>query len=159
MEPTSGSQCIDIRVENLTPTEVMESMRRMMRKTYLALWGIAYAIVLLVALVKQSFNLFVWFGPAIILILLALAYEYTGRKNFEPMKYGETILDYRFTPAGFRLTVGEQTVEFPWETTKVVKTRHDYLIYSDPRNSSVLPKRCLTPETEEKILCWAKGKE
>ena len=93
-----------------------------------------------------------------LLILLALAYEFSGRKNYGPMKYDEAVLDYTFTPEGYSLTVGEQTATFPWEQATLRRTRSDFLLYSDKKNSSVLPKRCLTEEQTRQILAWAAGK-
>lgn len=156
-ETPNGSQCLKIRVEHLTPSEVMQCIRRMMLKTYLILWVVTYAVVILTAFIQKEFNVFVWAGPAVILILLALAYEYSCRKNYGPLKYDEAVLDYEFTPKGFRLTIGDGSAEFLWENTKVVKTRSNYLLYTDSRNSSVLPKRCLTEEETWTILAWAKG--
>lgn len=148
-----------VRVEHLTPSEVMQSMRRMMRKTYLILWAAVYAIVLAVALVRQHFSIFTWVSPAVILILLAGAYEFSGRKNFGPMKYGEAVLDYTFTPQGYSLTVGEQTASFSWAQAKLRRTRSDFLLYSDKNNCSVLPKRCLTPEETQALLSWSNPKD
>jgi hypothetical protein len=151
----SGSLHISVRVENLTPREVMESLRRMMRKTYLILWAIVYAVVLLVALVQKAATVYTILGPAVILILLALAYEYQGRKSFGAMGYGEAVMDYELTPKGYRLTMGENSVEFSWKTARLAETRSDFLLYSDQKNSSVLPKRCLTEEEIKKLRTWA----
>ena len=95
------SQSFSVRVEHLTPSEVMQSMRRMMLKPYLILWAAVYAVVLAVALFQHRFSVFTWVCPGIILILLALAYEFSGRKNYGPMKYDEAVLDYTFTPEGY----------------------------------------------------------
>lgn len=152
------SQSFSVRVDRLTPGEVMQSMRRMMLKTYLILWAAVYAVVLAVALVQHRFSVFTWVCPGIILILLALAYEFSGRKNYGPMKYGEAILDYTFTPEGYSLTVGEQTATFTWKQATLRRTRSDFLLYSDKKNSSVLPKRCLTEEQTQQMLAWAAGK-
>lgn len=146
-----------VRVEHLTPSEVMQSMRRMMRKTYLILWAAVYAVVLVVALVQRHFSVFTWVCPAVILILLALAYEFSGRKNFGPMKYDEAVLDYVISPEGYSLTVGGQTAEFSWQQAKLRHSRSDFLLYSDQKNCSVLPKRCLTPEQTQKLQTWAKA--
>lgn len=145
-----------IHVEGLTSGEVMQSMRRMMLRPYLILWAVVYAVALVVFLVKGSLSVWGWAGPAIILILLALAYEFSGRKNYKPMKYDEAVLDYDFTPQGYRLTVGEQSMEFSWKDAQIKQTRSDLLLYSDKRNSSVLPKRCLTAEQRVQLLAWAK---
>lgn len=152
------SQSFSVRVEHLTPSEVMQSMRRMMLKTYLILWAVVYAVVLAVALFQHRFSVFTWVCPGIILILLALAYEFSGRKNFGPMKYGEAILDYTFTPEGYSLTVGKQTAAFTWKQATLRRTRSDFLLYSDKKNSSVLPKRCLTEEQTRQMLAWAARK-
>ncbi len=146
-------------VEGLTPDEVMQSMRRMMRKPYLILWAVVYTIALVVFLVKGSLSLWGWIGPAVILMLLALAYEFSGRKNFGPMKYGEAVLDYEFSPQGYRLTVGEQSVFFHWEDATLKRTRSDFLLYSDKHNSSILPLRCLTEAQKQQITVWAKAEK
>ena len=148
-----------VHVEGLTPGEVMQSMRRMMRKPYLILWAVVYAIALVVFLVKGSLSVWGWIGPAVILMLLALAYEFSGRKNFGPMKYGEAVLDYEFSPQGYRLTVGEQSVFFHWEDATLKRTRSDFLLYSDKHNSSILPLRCLTEAQKQQIAVWAKAKK
>lgn len=155
----SGSQCLKIHVENLTPGEVMQAMRRMVIKPYLMLWAVVYAVALVIFLVKGNLSIWGWIGPAIILILLALAYEFSGRKTFRPMGYGDAVLDYEITPKGYRLTVGEQSADFSWDTAYVVKTRSNLLLYSDKNNSSILPKRCLSGEEQEKILAWAERKK
>jgi hypothetical protein len=146
-----------IRVTDLTPGEVMQAMRRMMWKPYIILWLAAYIIVGIVALVRGNLSVYTLAGPAVILLLLALAYEFSGRKNFKPMQYADAMLDYDFTAQGYRLTVGEKSVEFSWETAKLVRTRSDFLLYSDKNNSSILPKRCLTTEEQQQLLSWAKG--
>jgi hypothetical protein len=146
-----------IHVTNLTPGEVMQSMRRMMLKPYIILWLGVYIIVGIVSLVRGRLTIYGLLGPAVILILLALAYEFSGRKNFRPLKYDEAVLDYTFTPTGYRLTVGEQSVEFSWNAAKLVRTRSDFLLYSDKNNSSILPKRCLTTAQQDLLCSWAKG--
>ena len=146
-----------VHVEGLTPSEVMQSMRRMMLKPYLILWAVVYAIALVVFLVKGSLSIWGWIGPAVILILLALAYEFSGRKNFRPMKYDEAVLDYEFYPQGYRLTVGDQSVFFHWEDATLRRTRSDFLLYSDKHNSSILPLRCLTESQKQQITAWAKA--
>lgn len=145
-----------IHVEGLTPGEVMQSMRRMMLRPYLLLWAAVYAVVLVVFLVKGRLSVWGWAGPGVILILLALSYEFSGRKNFKPMKYDEAVLDYEFYPQGYRLTVGEQSVFFHWEDATVKRTRSNFLLYSDKRNSSILPLRCLTEPQRQQIQRWAK---
>lgn len=152
----SMDQDFSVHVEKLTPGEVMQSMRRMMIKPYLILWAAVYAVVLVIYLVRQTTTFFTLFGPAIILILLALAYEFSGRKNFKPMKYDEAVLDYRFTPQGYTLTVGDQSMDFSWKDAWIRQTRSTLLLYSDKRNSSILPKRCLTDAQRSQILSWAK---
>lgn len=151
----SMDQGFSIHVEGLTPSEVMQSMRRMMRKPYLILWAAVYAVVLVIFLIQRTVNFFSLFGPAIILILLALAYEFSGRKNYKPMKYHEAILDYDFSPQGYRLTVGDQSADFRWQDTQLKRTHSNFLLYSDRRNSSVLPLRCLTSEQRALLLQWA----
>ena len=74
------------------------------------------------------------------------------------MKYDEAILDYTFTPEGYSLTVGEQTAAFTWKQAALRRTRSDFLLYSDKKNSSVLPKRCLTEEQTRQLLAWAAQK-
>ena len=145
-----------VHVEGLTPAEVMQSMRRMMRKPYLLLWAIVYAVVLAVFLVKGSISVWGWAGPGVILILLALASEFSGRKNFKPMKYDEAVLDYDFSPQGYRLTVGDQSVFFHWEDAALRRTRSNFLLYSDKRSSSILPLRCLTGPQKQQLMQWAK---
>lgn len=100
-------------VEGLTPDEVMQSMRRMMRKPYLILWAVVYTIALVVFLVKGSLSL--WAGCPAVTCAAGPGYEFLRRKNFGPWKYGEAVLDYEFSPQGYRLTVGEQSVFFHWE--------------------------------------------
>ena len=139
-------QSFSVRVTHLTPGEVMQSMRRMMLKTYLILWAAVYAVVLAVALFQHRFSVFTWVCPGVILILLALAYEFSA------------VLDYAFAPEGYSLTVGEQTVTFPWKQTTLRRTRSNFLLYSDKKNSSVLPKRCLTEEQAKQLLSWAASK-
>ena len=151
-------QSFSVHVTHLTPGEVIQSIRRMMLKTYLILWAAVYAVVLAVALFQHRFSVFTWVCPGVILILLALAYEFSGRKNYGPMKYDEAVLDYAFTPEGYSLTVGEQTVTFPWKQTTLRRTRSNFLLYSDKKNSSVLPKRCLTEEQAKQLLSWAASK-
>lgn len=152
----SGTMHFSVHVEGLTKGEVMDSMRRMMIKPYLVLWLIVYAIVLVIALIKGVVTTFTLVCPAVVMVLLALAYEFSGRKNFVPMGYDKAELDYEFTPRGYKLTVGEQSVEFTWETAWLVKTRKNFLLYSDKKNSSILPVRFLTEEQKEKIMEWAK---
>ena len=146
-----------VHVTDLTKNEVMQSTRRMVLKPYLLLWAVVYAVVLVVFLVQGSLSFFGLYGPGIILALLALAYEFTGRKNFEPMGYAKATLDYEFFPQGYRLTVGENTMFFHWKDASVKQTRSNLLLYSDKRNSSILPKRCLTTAQMEQIFKWAKG--
>ena len=146
-----------VHVKGLTKAEVMDSMRRMVAKLYLILWVVVYAIVLAIALIKGAVTVFTLACPAIILVLLALAYEFTGRKNFVPMGYDKAELSYDFTPKGYKLTVGENSAEFPWTEARVVKTRHNFLLYSDKKNCSVLPLRCLSDEQKALIAAWAKG--
>ena len=145
-----------IHVSDLTKNEVMQSTRRMVLIPYLILWAIVYAVVLVVFLVQGSIGFFGLYGPAIILVLLAGAYEFTGRKNFEPMGYAKATLDYEFFPQGYRLTVGENSMFFHWKDASVKQTRSNLLLYSDKRNSSILPKRCLTEAQTARILEWAK---
>ena len=72
------------------------------------------------------------------------------------MKYDEAVLDYRFTPQGYTLTVGEQSMDFSWTKAWIRQTRSTFLLYSDKRNSSILPKRCLTDAQRTLLLSWAK---
>lgn len=144
-----------VHVDGLTKNEVMQSMRRMVLMPYLILWAVAYAVVLVVFLVQGSIGFYGLYGPGIILILLALAYEFTGRKNFVPMGYDKATLDYEFFPQGYRLTVGENSMFFHWKDAVVKKTRSNFLLYSDKRNSSILPKRCLTEAQTAQLLQWA----
>ena len=90
-------------------------------------------------------------------IFATMAYEFSGRKNFGPMKYDEAVLDYVISPEGYSLTVGGQTAEFSWQQAKLRHSRSDFLLYSDKKNCSVLPKRCLTPEQTQKLQTWAKA--
>ena len=152
----SGTMHFSVLVKDLTKSEVMDSMRRMMVKPYLILWVAVYAIVLAVALIKGQVTVFTLVCPAIILVLLALAYEFSGRKNFVPMGYDKAELSYEFTPKGYKLTVGEQSAEFTWKEATVKKTRLNYLLYSDKKNCSILPVRCLTDEQKERLTTWAK---
>ena len=90
-----------------------------------------------IALFQHRFSVFTWVCPGIILILLALAYEFSGRKNYGPMKYDAAVLDYTFTPEGWRsLTVEKHTATFPWKQATLRRTRSDFLLYSDKKNSS-----------------------
>lgn len=145
-----------VHVKDLTKGEVMDSLRRLMVKPYLILWAIVYAVVLVVGLVKGSFNAFTICCPAIILILLALAYEFSGHKNFGKMGYDKAELFYDITPRGYKLTVGEKSAEFTWQAVRTVKTRKNFLLYSDKNNCSVLPLRCLTQEQKDLIDSWSK---
>lgn len=153
-EPVNNG--FSIHVEGLTSGEVMQSMRRMMLRPYLILWAAVYAVVLVIYLFQRTVSFFTLFGPAIILVLLALAYEFSGRKNYKPMKYHEAVLDYDFTPQGYRLTVGEQSMDFLWKDAQLKRTRSNFLLYSDNRNSSVLPLRFLSQEQKALLLRWAR---
>ncbi len=144
-----------IHVEGLTSGEVMQAMRRMMLRPYLILWAAVYAVVLAVCLWRRHADFFLLAGPAIILILLALAYEFSGRKNYRPMEYDKAVLDYTFTPEGYTLTVGDTSKTFRWETARLKRTRSNFLLYSDPRNSSILPRRCLTTQQQSLLRTWA----
>lgn len=150
---------MEFSVHVFAPTkgEIMDSMRRMVLKPYLCLWPIAYAAVFAISLLRSGINLYTVFGPAVILLLLALAYEYMGRKNYAPMGYDKAVLDYTFTPKGYTLTVGEQSASFRWEEVRVVTTRKNLLLYSDKKNSSILPLRFLSPEQKDAILTWKKS--
>ena len=157
-DPNTGSLCFSIHVEGLRLPEVMQSIRRIMIKPYLVLWLAIYAIIGVYMLISRNVTFFTVFGPAIILILLGLSYEFSCRKQYKPLKYDEAVIDYTFTPRGFTLSIGDQSAQFDWEKVRIVKTRSDYLLYTDKRNSSVLPKRCVSPEQAEKLLNWAKAK-
>lgn len=154
-DPNTGSLCFSVHVEGLKLPEVMQSIRRIMLRPYLMMWLVIYAIDAAYMLISQSVTFFSLYGPAIILILLALSYDFSCRKQYKPLKYDEAVMDYTFTPGGFTLTVGDQSADFKWDTVRIVKTRSDLLLYTDKRNSSVLPKRCITPEQQEKLLGWA----
>jgi hypothetical protein len=147
-----------VHVEGLRVGEVMQSMRRMMYRPYFLAWLVVYGVVLVVALVRRSIGPFGLLGPGIILILLALSYEFSGRKSFRPMGYDKAVLDYEFSPQGYRLTVGEQSVFVQWKDATLRKTRSNFLLYSDPKNSSVLPKRCLTAEQQNQLCQWSQQK-
>lgn len=150
---------MEFSVHVFAPTkgEIMDSMRRMVLRPYLLLWPIAYAAVFAISLLRGGISLYTIFGPAVILLLLALAYEYMGRKNYSPMGYDKAQLDYTFTPRGYTLTVGEQSVSFRWKDIRIVKTRKNLLLYSDKKNSSILPLRFLTPEQLDTILGWKRS--
>lgn len=158
MEHENDSLCIKTQVEGLTCPEVMESMRRLMVKPYLILWGIVYGIMAIYMLLSHRFTGMYILCPAVILLLLWGAYEFSGRKSFGKMAYGETVMNYTLTPAGFILTVGEETGEVSWKNAWIRESKHDLLLYSGKNNCSILPKRCLTPQEQVKILEWA-GKE
>ena len=146
-----------VHVEGLRCQEVMGSMRRMMLKPYLILWVVVYGFMLAIALVKNAVSVFTLVSPAVILLLLAAAYEHSGRKNYASANYDKAILDYDFTPKGYKLTVGEQSAAFTWQEARLVKTRVNYLLYSDKKNCSVLPVRCLTEEQKALLDQWARG--
>ena len=97
-------------------------------------------------------------AAAVILLLLALAYEYSGHKNFPKMGYDKAVMDYQLTPGGYTLTVGEKSATIKWDGAWIVETKHDLLLYSDKNNCSVLPKRFLQDGEKEKILSWASKK-
>lgn len=145
-----------VHVDGLKPGEVMQSMRRMVLKIYLCLWLGVYVIMALVMLFTKSVTVFTLFGPAIILLLLVGAYEYSGRKNYPSMGYETAVLEYEFNTEGYRLQVGDSTASFPWTTAWIVETRSDLLIYSDKKNCSVLPKRFLQEGQKELLLKWTK---
>lgn len=153
----SGSLCITAHVDGLTRGEVMQSMRRLMLKPYLILWVVVYAIMAVVMVVK-GVTVYTLFGPAVILLLIAGAYEYSGYKNFPKMGYDKAVMDYQLTPGGYKFTVGDKSAEFKWDTAWIVETKSDLLLYSDKNNCSVLPKRFLQEGEKEKILLWAKKK-
>ncbi len=152
----SGSLCIEVHVEGLTKNEVMESTRRMVVKPYLCLWAGVYAVMAAYMLISKNVTVFTLYGPAVILLLLAGAYEFSGHKTFRSMGYDKAVMDYRLTPGGYRLTVGETSREFKWDKAWIKETKHDLLLYSDKNNCSVLPKRFLKSGEREKILSWAK---
>ena len=156
-EKNTGSLCINVHVEGLQKNEVMESMRRMVIKPYLILWVVVYAIMAVVMIVK-GVTVYTLLGPAVILLLLALAYEYSGHKNFPKMGYDKAVMDYQLTPGGYTLTVGEKSATIKWDGAWIVETKHDLLLYSDKNNCSVLPKRFLQDGEKEKILSWASKK-
>lgn len=154
---TSGSLCITAHVEGLTRGEVMQSMRRIMRKPYLILWLAVYGIMAVVMAFK-GVTVYTVFGPAVILLLIAGAYEYSGYKNFPKMGYDKAEMDYQLTPKGYKLTVGDNSAEFTWNTAWIVETKSDLLLYSDKHNCSILPKRFLQEGEKEKLLLWARKK-
>lgn len=154
MEHENGSLCIEATVDGLTCPEVMESMRRLMVKPYLILWAVVYGIMVVYMAVTGRVTAMYLLCPAVILLLLWGAYEFSGRKNFGKMAYGETKMDYQLTPAGFTLKVGEQTGEVKWKDAWIRESKHDLLLYSGKNNCSILPKRCLQPGQREKILSW-----
>ncbi|MDD6024257.1 MAG: YcxB family protein [Oscillospiraceae bacterium] len=157
-DPNTGSLCFSIHVEGLKLPEVMQSIRRIMLRPFLLLWLAVYTIDAVYMLISRNVTFFTLYGPAIILILLGLSYEFSCRKQYKPLKYDEAVMDYTFTPKGFTLSIGDQSAQFDWENVRMVKTRSDYLLYTDKRNSSVLPKRCISPEQAEKLLSWANAK-
>ena len=144
-----------VHVEGLSCAEVMGSMRRMMLKPYLILWVVVYAFMLAIAIFKDAVSVFTLVSPAVLLLILAAAYERTGRKNYASSDYDKAVMDYSFTPKGYQLTVGDKTAEFTWQQAKLVKTRVNYLLYSDKHNCSILPLRCLTEEQKAKLTEWA----
>lgn len=147
---------MEFSVHVFAPTkgEIMDSMRRMVLRPYLLLWPIAYAAVFAFSLIRGGITIYTILGPAVILLLLAGAYEFTGRKNYLPMGYDKAELDYTFTPKGYTLRVGEKSASFRWTEVRIVKTRKNLLLYSDKKNSSILPLRFLTPEQLDTILGW-----
>ena len=153
-DKNTGSLCINVHVEGLKENEVMESMRRLVIKPYLILWAAVYAIMAVVMIFK-GVTLYSLLGPAVILLLLALAYEYSGHKNFPRGGYDKAVLDYKLTPGGYTLTVGDKSASFKWDKAWIVETKHDLLLYSDKNNCSVLPKRFLKDGEKEKLLSWA----
>lgn len=155
-EKNTGSLCINITVDGLTRPEVMQSMRRLMVKPYLILWLAVYVVMAVVMLVTKKVTIYTLFGPAVILLLLWGAYEYSGYKNFDKMGYNKVVMNYQLTPGGFTLTVGEQTGEVKWADGWIKETKSDLLLYSGKNNCSILPKRCLKDGEKEKILGWGK---
>lgn len=157
MEHENGCLCIQTRVEGLTCSEVMESMRRLMVKPYLILWAVVYGIMAVYMIVTGKVTAMNICCPAVILLLLWGAYEFSGRKNFGKMAYGETVMEYTLTPAGFTLKVGEETGKVKWKEGWIRESKHDLLLYSGKNNCSILPKRCLQPGEKEKILNWTES--
>ncbi len=148
--------CISVHVDGLKVREVMQSTRRMMLRPYLYMWLVVYGVMAVVMLVTKSVTVYTLLGPAVILLLLAGAYEYSGHRNFPSMGYDTAVLDYELTPQGYTLTVGDNTATFSWTEAWVVETRSDLLLYSDKKNCSVLPKRFLRDGEKEQIKAWAK---
>lgn len=159
MEHENGTLCIHAKVEGLTCPEVMESLRRLMVKPYLILWAVVYGIVAVYMIVTGNITAMNLCCPAVILLLLWGAYEFSGRKNFDKMAYGETVMEYTLTPKGFELRVGDQTGQVNWTEGWIRESKHDLLLYSGKNNCSILPKRCLEPGHREKILSWVTQKE
>ena len=155
-EKNTGSLCINVTVDGLKHPEVMQSLRRLVVKPYLLLWVGVYVIMAIYMLVTGNVTVFTVFGPAIILLLLWGAYEYTAYKNYGKMEYDKAVLQYQFTPAGFTLTVKESVGTVKWADGWVKETKSDLLLYSGKNNCSILPKRCLKNGEKEKILGWAK---
>ena len=155
-EKNSGSLCIDVTVEGLSHPEVMQSLRRLVTKPYLILWLAVYAIMVVYMLVTGNVTVFTLFGPAIILLLLWGAYEYTAYKNYGKMGYDKVKLEYRITPAAFTLRANDSEGTVKWADGWVKETKSDLLLYSGKNNCSILPKRCLKDGEKEKILGWAK---
>ncbi len=73
------------------------------------------------------------------MILLALAYEFSDRKNYGPMRYDETILDYTFTPGGLQSNDRAQTATFTRKQATLRRTRSDFLLYSDKKTPRCCP--------------------
>lgn len=146
-------------VTGITKKEYFAACRENGRRLYRILIGAMIVICGAIMLAMSDFSAKAFFGPIVVFVLFALAYELMTRLGYKnQLAVLDPPMEYDFNGKRWMVTLGEQVVEVEWKTTpKLHKTKTCIFIYSDDTSCNLIPRRLLTPNQERSLETWYKN--
>lgn len=135
----------EVRVTDIRRPEFMQAAGRLGLRYYFPLALLVVVVSVVLILVTEDFSAASVGFPLLVIVAAPPVYVLLARQNFKRLDQSTMDVAYHIDEKGWRVTAGENTSVFAWESTyRVRETRDTFLLYDTKTTSSMLPKRLMT---------------
>ncbi len=152
------SEKFDLTVTGITKEEYFQACRENAKRLYRILAVSMLVICGVIILASGTVSARAIIGPLVVFVIVVCAWEVLVRVTYKGQLAEVSPVVYTFTPLGWSVITEGKTVEVDWRgTTRLHKTHDCVFIYNSEASGNLLPRRLLSPEQEEQLLCWFKN--
>ena len=149
------SEEFELTVTGITNKEYFQACRENANRLYRILAISMVVICGAIVIASGTISVKAIAGPLIVFVIAVCAWEVLVRVTYKGQlaKVGPVV--YTFNSLGWSATTEDKTVKVDWRgTTKLHKTRDCIFIYNSAASGNLLPRRLLSSEQEEQLVCW-----